>query len=46
MSYPADDFDSFATQTKLLENDIVYGEYPMSPPSSSPDKSCNGVGDD
>ncbi|XP_034825948.1 zinc finger protein ubi-d4-like isoform X1 [Maniola hyperantus] len=30
MSYPADDFDSFASKTKLLEN----CEYTMSPPSS------------
>lgn len=32
MSYPADDFDTFATQTNLLNDE--YGEYPMSPPSS------------
>lgn len=31
MSYSADDFDSFASKTKLLEADVVYGE---SPPSS------------
>ncbi|KPJ00794.1 Zinc finger protein neuro-d4 [Papilio xuthus] len=33
MSYLADDFDTFANQTKLLQNH-EYGEYPVSPPSS------------
>lgn len=31
MSYSADDFDNFASQTKLLNDE--YGQYPISPPS-------------
>ncbi|KAJ8710210.1 hypothetical protein PYW07_009576 [Mythimna separata] len=31
MSYSADDFDNFASQTKLLNDE--YGQYPVSPPS-------------
>ncbi|KAI8432660.1 hypothetical protein MSG28_013633 [Choristoneura fumiferana] len=37
MSYPADAFDNFATQTRLLEFNDVYGGYPVSPPSSPRD---------
>lgn len=42
MSYSADAFDTFATQTKLLIDD--YG-YPVSPPSSrqSPNYECDGL---
>lgn len=40
MSYSADDFDNFATQTKLLHDD--YGQYPVSPPSrQSPTYECD-----
>ncbi|CAH1286840.1 unnamed protein product [Chrysodeixis includens] len=31
MTYSADDFDNFASQTKLLHDE--YGQYPVSPPS-------------
>nr|XP_049701609.1 zinc finger protein ubi-d4 isoform X2 [Helicoverpa armigera] len=40
MSYSADDFDNFASQTKLLNDE--YGQYPVSPPSrQSPTYDCD-----